>query len=44
MDESIEVDVQELELIEDNAATTPVYTPLVVVDYEAAAGKTAPEF
>jgi hypothetical protein len=44
MNDNDESQLEDMDLIEENTTTSPLYSPLVLTDYEAAAGKTAPEF
>lgn len=44
MNENNESKLEDMELIEENASPSPAYSPVVLTDYEAVAGKTAPEF
>lgn len=44
MDEISEATLDDLDLIEENASSLPTYSEVIMTDYEAVAGKTAPEF
>lgn len=44
MNEKTESTIEDMDLIEENASPLPTYTPVVLTEYEAVAGKTAPEF
>jgi hypothetical protein len=44
MNENKESTLEDMDLIEENASTSPTYTSVILTDYEAVAGKTAPEF
>lgn len=44
MNDNDENQLEDMDLIEENTTTSPLYSPLVLTDYEAATGKTAPSF
>ncbi|WP_263268726.1 MULTISPECIES: hypothetical protein [Pseudomonas] len=44
MNENTESKLEDMDLIEENASPLPAYNSVILTDYEAVAGKTAPEF
>ncbi|HEX8592044.1 MAG TPA: hypothetical protein VF682_01995 [Pseudomonas sp.] len=44
MSEDTENTLEDMDLIEENASPSPTYHSVILTDYEAVAGKTAPEF
>ena len=44
MNENTESKLEDMDLIEENASPVPAYNSVILTDYEAVAGKTAPEF